>query len=74
MIYEKTKKKKITVPCQVCFKFVPDLARHMKRHEQPLYNCSICNSPFTRKDNLKRHIKMQHHDIQIFKPPKLSLP
>lgn len=68
------KKKKLTVPCQVCFKFVPDLNRHMKRHEQPLFKCSICNSPFTRKDNLKRHVRMQHTEIEVFSADKFTFP
>lgn len=46
--------------CQVCHKKVMNISKHMRSHEQFLYACGFCGAELTRKDNLKRHIKIQH--------------
>ncbi|XP_075232234.1 uncharacterized protein LOC142330673 [Lycorma delicatula] len=51
--------------CKVCgktFILKTDVARHMLVHSdvEHDYECSICITPFNRKDNLERHMKHKH--------------
>ena len=41
---------------------------HEQSHDKPQFSCQLCDVVYTRKDNLKRHIKDKHHTKQ---PPDL---
>ena len=49
--------------CEHCgrtFHFPKDLNRHMVVHDGSKVICPVCDKPYSRNDNLKRHIKSQH--------------
>ena len=49
--------------CKICGKMIASrtaYSRHLKTHLGHYFTCSICQRPFNRKDNLKRHYAMLH--------------
>lgn len=52
--------KNMKYQCDICHRFVIDMQKHLRNHESQVYECHICGVSLTRKDNLKRHIRIQH--------------
>ncbi|XP_017781039.1 PREDICTED: sex determination protein fruitless isoform X4 [Nicrophorus vespilloides] len=46
--------------CKVCGKCVSNRWHHSSIHRPQANNCPMCNQSFTRKDNMKVHIKLKH--------------
>ena len=51
--------------CKFCGQMFSDASnrfRHEKRHKHPeeVHVCFVCKRPFSRKDNMKKHIKTVH--------------
>lgn len=49
--------------CEICLKQVSNIAKHLRSHDKSMFPCFICGAELTRKDNLKRHIRMQHSGL-----------
>jgi len=45
-----------------------ELQLHMANvHERPLYECTICNTEYNRKDNYQKHMRSQKHSKALVK-------
>nr|BBF88130.1 fruitless A1 isoform [Gryllus bimaculatus] len=53
--------------CRICCKTVTNRWRHMRFHQPENLKCPFCSQIFTRKDNMKVHMKMKHHSESVVK-------
>ncbi|GAB0097747.1 hypothetical protein DMENIID0001_134130 [Sergentomyia squamirostris] len=71
-------KKRPFIPCSFCGKTFVDargFVRHSKTHSSNLtFNCSVCKAVFKRKDNLRRHVKVIHPDVDLEEVLTESMP
>lgn len=59
-MFQKISEAPILYHCKICGKSVSNRWHHTSIHKPQHNKCPMCHQTFTRKDNMKAHIKMKH--------------
>lgn len=51
--------------CKVCGKTVSNRWHHTRSHKPQNLKCPLCQQVFTRKDNMKTHLKWKHGSLSV---------
>ena len=51
--------------CPLRYKNKDAWVSHESSHDNPQYSCELCDVSYTRKDNLKRHMKDKHIKLNL---------
>jgi rubrerythrin len=51
--------------CKVCGKTVSNRWHHTRSHKPQNLKCPLCQQVFTRRDNMKTHLKWKHGGLSI---------
>lgn len=52
--------------CKLCGKTVSNRWHHSAIHRPQSNRCPLCQQSFTRKDNMKAHIRLKHGPLMLF--------
>lgn len=52
--------------CKVCGKTVSNRWHHTRSHKPQNLKCPLCQQVFTRKDNMKTHLKWKHGSLSVW--------
>lgn len=59
-IFEKVSDVSLQYMCKICGKKVTNRWHHTAIHRPQMNRCPVCQQTFTRRDNMKAHIRMKH--------------
>ncbi|XP_018327676.1 sex determination protein fruitless isoform X1 [Agrilus planipennis] len=59
-IFEKVSESTLLYRCKMCSKNVTNRWHHAAKHRPQSNMCPVCQQTFTRKDNMKAHIRLKH--------------
>lgn len=59
-IFDKVSDTPLQYLCKICGKRVSNRWHHAAIHRPQTNRCPLCQQTFTRKDNMKAHIRMKH--------------
>lgn len=60
--------------CYASFSWPKDLKRHLTKHSAAKsFSCPYCQLPFSRKDNVLRHLRNNHRSVQRTSGDKITL-